>query len=57
MRKLTVILLLTLFTIGLTSCGVDASDTDPVIPEVQIEDPGSSVEGEEEEEESGTHGT
>ena len=57
MRKLTVILLLTLFAIGLTSCGVDASDTDAVIPEVQIEDPGSSVEGEEEEEESGTHGT
>ena len=49
MRKLTVIFFLALFAIGFTSC-TDTSDTDPVTPEVQIEDPGST-EGEEEESE------
>lgn len=50
MKKLTIILLLALFTVGFTSCAVDSTETDPVIPEVQIEDPGSSVDEEEEEE-------
>ena len=53
MKKLTIILLLALFTVGFTSCAVDSTETDPVIPEVQIEDPGTSVDEEEEEEASG----
>ena len=47
MKKLTIILLLTLFAVGFTSCAADSSETDPVIPEVQIDNP----TGEDEEEE------
>ena len=47
MKKLTIILLLALFTVGFTSCAVDSTETDPVIPEVQIEDPGTESEEEE----------
>ena len=54
MKKLTIILLLALFTVGFTSCAVDSTETDPVIPEVQIEDPGSETEEEREEEGSQT---
>ena len=52
MKKLTIILLLSLFAVGFTSCA-DSSETDPVIPEVQID----SVEGEEEAEEEGEGNT
>ena len=38
MKKFIVILLLALFTAGITSCGTENLDTDPVIPEVQIDD-------------------
>lgn len=53
MKKLTIALLLALFVVGFSSCAVDSSETDPVIPEVQIEDPGTDSE----EEESGPSGT
>ena len=48
MKKLTIILLLALFAVGFTSCAADSSETDPVIPEVQIEDPGTDTDPEEE---------
>ena len=47
MKKLTITLLLALFIVGFSSCAVDSSETDPVIPEVQIEDPGTDSEEEE----------
>lgn len=55
MKKLIVILLLALFTAGISSCTSEGFDTDPAIPEVQLDDTQSSVE--EEEEEEGTVGT
>lgn len=53
MKKLLVVLLLALFTVGITSCGTDSSETDPVIPEVQIDDPGTDTEEEDEGESGG----
>lgn len=49
MKKLTITLLLALFAVGFTSCAVDSTETDPVIPEVQIEDPAGEDEEKEEE--------
>ncbi len=53
MKKLIVILLLALFTAGISSCASEGFDTDPVIPEVQVDDPGTSVDEEEEDEGGG----
>lgn len=47
MKKLIVILLLSLVTGGITSC-VDAVDTDPQTPEVQIDNPTGDEDEEEE---------
>jgi len=47
MKKFTIIALITLFAIGFTSCATDSTETDPVIPEVQIDNPA----GEDDEEE------
>ncbi|GAB5523511.1 MAG: hypothetical protein Roseis2KO_13830 [Roseivirga sp.] len=52
MKKLIVILLLALFTAGISSCASEGFDTDPVTPEVQLDDQA----GETEEEEEGTSG-
>ena len=50
MKKLIVIVLLAFFAVGVTSC-VDSTETDPVIPEVQLDDQesGTGDEGGEEE--------
>ena len=48
MKKLIVIVLLAFFAVGVTSC-VDSTETDPVIPEVQLDGDNTSVEEEEEE--------
>jgi uncharacterized protein YxeA len=48
MKKLIVILLLALFTGGITSCAVENFDTDPTIPEVQLDDQAGETEEEEE---------
>lgn len=52
MKKLIVILLLAFFTTGITSCAVENFDTDPTVPELQLDDQASGAD-EEEEEESG----
>ncbi len=53
MKKLIVILLLALFTAGISSCASEGFDTDPVIPEVQVDDSGSDTDEREEEEGTG----
>lgn len=49
MKKLIVILLLALFTAGISSCASEGFDTDPVIPEVQVDDEAGSADDDEEE--------
>lgn len=49
MKKLIVILLLALFTAGISSCASEGFDTDPVIPEVQVDDQAGSADDDEEE--------
>lgn len=49
MKKFIVILLLALFTAGITSCATENFDTDPTIPEVQIDDLAGEDDDEEEE--------
>lgn len=34
MKKLLVILLLAFFTVGITSCAEDFTETDPIVPEI-----------------------
>lgn len=36
MKKLLVILLLAFFTVGISSCAEDFTETDPIIPEVNV---------------------
>ncbi|GEM_PF-5677757 len=48
MKKLIVILLLALFTAGISSCASEGFDTDPAIPEVQLDDQAGETEEEEE---------
>ncbi len=48
MKKFIVILLLALFTTGITSCAVENIDTDPTADEVLIDDQASETEGEDE---------
>ncbi|MCE7994165.1 MAG: hypothetical protein HEP71_19410 [Roseivirga sp.] len=49
MKKFIIILLLALFTAGISSCASEGFDTDPVIPEVQVDDQAGETEEEEEE--------
>jgi hypothetical protein len=48
MKKFIVILLLALFTTGITSCAVENIDTDPTVDEALIDDQTSETEEEEE---------